>query len=67
MKRFIYKAKDKSGQVATGEVEASSDQVAAKLVRNKGLVVISLKIKREFGLNLIEKYKAQMEALTSPK
>ena len=57
MKRFIYKAKDKSGQVATGEVEASSDQVAAKLVRNKGLVVISLKIKREFGLNLIEKYK----------
>jgi len=57
MKRFIYKAKDKSGQVATGEVEASSDQVAAKLVRNKGLIVISLKIKREFGLNLIEKYK----------
>jgi len=57
MKRFIYKAKDKSGQVATGEVEASSDQVAAKLVRSKGLIVISLKTKREFGLNLIKKYK----------
>ncbi|MCK4588635.1 type II secretion system F family protein [Candidatus Woesebacteria bacterium] len=57
MKRFIYKAKDKSGQVVTGEVEASSDQVAAKLVRNKGLIVISLKIKREFGLNFIKKYK----------
>jgi len=57
MKRFIYKAKDKSGQVVTGEVEASSDQVAAKLVRSKGLIVISLKTKREFGLNLIKKYK----------
>ena len=57
MKRFIYKAKDKSGQVVTGEVEASSDQVAAKLVRSKGLIVISLKIKREFGLNLIKKFK----------
>ena len=57
MKRFIYKAKDKSGQIVTGEVEASSDQVAAKLVRSKGLIVISLKIKREFGLNLIRKFK----------
>jgi type IV pilus assembly protein PilC len=57
MKRFIYKAKDKSGQIVTGEVEASSDQVAAKLVRSKGLIVISLKIKREFGLNLIKKFK----------
>ena len=57
MKRFIYKAKDKSGQIVTGEVEASNDQVAAKLVRSKGLTVISLKIKREFGLNLIKKFK----------
>lgn len=57
MKRFIYKAKDKSGQVVTGEVEASSDQAAAKLVRGRGLVVISLKIKREFGLNLIKRFK----------
>ena len=57
MKRFIYKAKDKSGQIVTGEVEASSDQVAAKLVRSKGLIVISLRIKREFGLNLIKKFK----------
>ena len=57
MKRFTYKAKDKSGQIVTGEVEASSDQVAAKLVRSKGLIVISLKIKRELGLNLIKKFK----------
>lgn len=57
MKRFIYKAKDKGGQVVTGEVEASSDQAAAKLVRGRGLVVISLKIKREFGLNLIKRFK----------
>lgn len=57
MKRYIYKAKDKRGQLVTGEVEASSDQAAAKLVRGRGLIVISLKIKREFGLNLIKKFK----------
>ncbi len=60
MNRFIYKAKDKNGQVVTGEVEASGDQAAAKLIRGKGLVVISLKIKREFGLNLIKKLKERI-------
>lgn len=43
MKRFKYKAKDKQGKVIEGEVEASSEQVAAKLIRQKGMVVISLK------------------------
>ncbi len=42
MKRFFYKAKDKTGKLVTGEVEASSISVAAKLVRDKGLVVISV-------------------------
>jgi len=42
MKRFIYKAKDNSGQLISGEVEAST-QVAARLVRQKGLFVISIK------------------------
>ena len=43
MNRYIYKAKDPSGKIITGEVEASSPQAAAKLVRQKKLVVISIK------------------------
>lgn len=43
MERFTFKAKDKAGQVVTGEVEATNSHNAAKLVRQKGLVVISIK------------------------
>ncbi len=45
MKRYIYKAKDKEGRVISGEVEASDEYVAAKLVRNRGLTVISIRAK----------------------
>lgn len=43
MNRYSYKAKDKSGQVVKGEVEASNEQSAAKLLQQKGLVVIEIK------------------------
>ncbi|MEK7168449.1 MAG: type II secretion system F family protein [Patescibacteria group bacterium] len=43
MKRFIYKAKDKSGKLVSGEVEATDESNAAKLVRGKGLLVFSIK------------------------
>ena len=43
MNRYFYKAKDKSGTYVTGEVEASSRDAAARLVRQKGLVVIVIK------------------------
>lgn len=43
MKRFNYKAKDKSGKLVTGEVEAVNEILAAKLVRGKGLLVLSIK------------------------
>jgi len=42
MKRFNYKAKDKAGRLVVGEVEAATPEHAAKLVRGKGLVVISI-------------------------
>lgn len=42
MKRYNYKAKDKSGKTVTGEVEAASEALAVKLIREKGLVVLSL-------------------------
>lgn len=43
MKRFNYKAKDKSGKLINGEVEATDASNAAKLVRGKGLLVLSIK------------------------
>lgn len=60
MKRFTYKAKDKSGTVVTGEVEASSAQIAAKLVRTRGLVVITITPRRESLFSLIKKFRERI-------
>lgn len=60
MKRYNYKAKDKAGKLVIGEVEASSDKHAAKLVRGKGLIVISIKIKREISLNVLKALKERI-------
>lgn len=57
MKRYTFKAKDKAGKLVTGEVEASSDKHAAKLVRGKGLIVISIKLRRENPFNIIKSFK----------
>ncbi len=57
MKRFNYKAKDKNGRLASGEVEAASTEQAARLVREKGLVVISITAKIDSPLNLIKRLK----------
>lgn len=45
MKRFIYKAKDKSAKTVTGEVEASTETAAARLVSKRELTVISIRPK----------------------
>ncbi len=52
MNRYFYRARDRSGKLVTGEVEASTVDAAAKLVRDKGLVVISIVPSRStiFGL-----------------
>jgi type IV pilus assembly protein PilC len=60
MKRFIYKAKTKDGKTVSGEVEASSAHQAARLLREKGFVVITLKPVRENIFNLIKKYKERI-------
>jgi len=57
MKRFTFKAKDKSGKVVTGEVEASNESQAARLVRGKGLLVLSIKKTVENPLDLIKRFK----------
>src|SRR3972149_4940246 len=60
MKRFIYKAKDRTGQLVTGEVEASTVSVAVKLVRQRGLVVISIKPASESLVTLIGKFRERI-------
>ena len=55
MNRFNYKAKDKDGRLVTGEVEAVTMQEAARLVRGKGLYVISINAKVNSPLSLIKK------------
>lgn len=47
MKRFTYKGRAADGKVVTGEVEAADQVQAAKLVRSKGFIVISVKPKTQ--------------------
>lgn len=60
MKRYNYKAKDKAGKLVTGEVEASSQMVAAKLVRQRGLTVISILPARENIFGAIRKLRERI-------
>lgn len=57
MKRYNYKAKDSAGRLVTGEVEASSPIHAAKLIRARKLIVISIRPKIDSPLALIRKLK----------
>lgn len=60
MNRFNYKAKDKEGRLVTGEVEAGSLTDAARLVRSKGLYIISLQAKIDSPLNFIRRMKERI-------
>ncbi|QQS39535.1 type II secretion system F family protein [Candidatus Woesebacteria bacterium] len=42
MQRYKYKAKDQAGKEIKGEVEASNESLAVKLIREKQLTVISM-------------------------
>ncbi len=57
MKRYTYKAKDKSGKTVTGEVEASSEHAAAKLVRERGMLVLSIRLNFMSPLSFIKGFK----------
>lgn len=60
MKRFRYKAKDKTGKLVTGEVEAANDYAAAKLVRGRGLVVISLSQIRAGPFSIMKRFRERI-------
>ncbi|HET7098815.1 MAG TPA: type II secretion system F family protein [Patescibacteria group bacterium] len=57
MNRFNYKAKDKEGRLVTGEVEAASTSDAARLVKSKGLYVISITPKIDSPFTIIERFR----------
>ena len=57
MNRYNYKAKDKEGKLVSGEVEASDEQAAAKLVRQKGLFVIYITAPRPEIFSFIKNFK----------
>ena len=60
MKLFNYKAKDKSNELVTGEVEATDERHAAKLVRERGLIVLTIKPVRESIFRIIKKLKGRI-------
>ena len=55
MNRFNYKAKDKSGNLVTGEVEAVNPHEAARLVKSRGLYVISISPKIDSPFAIIRR------------
>ncbi|EKE05844.1 MAG: hypothetical protein ACD_19C00176G0066 [uncultured bacterium] len=57
MKRFVFKAKNKAGEPVKGEVEAVDEVNAAKLVRGKGLLVLSIKLVFENPITFIKNLK----------
>lgn len=55
MKTFNFKAKDKNGKLVRGKVEANDEKYAAQLIREKGLILISLSVEAKSNLlSLIE-------------
>ncbi len=60
MKRFTYKAKGKDGKIIQGEVEAQDLANAAKLVRGKGLIVISIKAKSQTIFGVINSFRGRI-------
>lgn len=60
MKKYNYRAKDKQGKAVTGRVEASSPEVAARLIRERELVLISLKPVRESPLLMIRRLRGKV-------
>jgi len=62
MNRFNYKAKDKDGRLITGEVEAANVSEAARLVKSKGLYVISVTPKIDSPFAIIRRFQERITA-----
>ena len=61
MKRFNYKAKDKTGKLVTGEVESVNLTEAARLVKSRGLYVISIVPKIDSPFAIIKRFQNRVK------
>jgi type IV pilus assembly protein PilC len=61
MKRFNYKAKDKTGKLVTGEVESVNLTEAARLVKSRGLYVISIAPKIDSPFAIIKRFQNRVK------
>ena len=55
MANFYYKAKDITGELHEGDIESSDEHSALLLLRKKGLIVISVKLRGPSKFNLLSK------------
>lgn len=65
MKTFKFKAKDKSGKLIKGKVEANNENHAAVLIRERGFVLISLSVGNRGNLvYFLDKFKKGLNQQT---
>lgn len=63
MKTFKFKAKDKSGKLIKGKVEANNENHAAVLIRERGFVLISLSVGNRGNLvYFLDKFKKRVKS-----
>jgi type IV pilus assembly protein PilC len=62
MRLYNYKAKDKNNQLVVGEVEATDERHAARLVRDRGLIVITIRPVREGIFGIIKKLRERISS-----
>lgn len=56
MAEFIYKAKDAKGSDSSGDIKAPDVRVAAQTLRKKGLIVISINLKKPPSLAILNRF-----------
>jgi len=61
MKLYNYKAKNRTNELVTGEVEATNERHAARLIRERGLIVLTIKPVRENILSIVKKFKDRVK------
>lgn len=60
MERFQYKARDREGKVVSGIVEAASASAGARILREKGLTVVSITAESASLLALLNKVRSRV-------
>lgn len=62
MNQYVYRARDPKGKYVSGEVEAVDPFKAARLVKSKGYIVLSIKSSRLSFINLFNKIRYRVSS-----